>query len=165
MDNFQLTGQFGLILIAENSFPELKLPEQRIGCLRSAYDHLRLDGKFLLTVRRFDPTGYANGRRETPWSEPLAHPVTGDLVRRMVRFRLDEDRRYVCGEMLYETLKGDGGKEVEEFPFKFPVMLEDDYKSLFAEAGFAPTCFGGYEGRPPNEGDEYLCFVGKKTKF
>jgi len=159
MSDFQLKREFGLCFIADNSFQELKLPEQRIGCLKSVYNHLRSDGKFLVTVRRFDPKRYVNERRDTPWSEPIPHPVTGNLVTRRIKLRLDEDRRWVYGVMLYKTEKMDGKEDVEECPIEFPVMLVDDYIALFSTAGFSTTCFGGYEERRANEGDEYLCFV------
>jgi len=162
MSNFLLKREFGLILIADNSFQALKLPEQRIGCLKSVCNHLRSDGKFLVTVRRFDPKRYVTERRDTPWSEPIPHPVTGNLVRRMVRLRLDEDKKWVYGLMTYKTVKADGEEKIEECPIEFPVMLVDDYIALFSTAGFSTTCFGGYEERRANEGDEYLCFVCEK---
>lgn len=162
MYNFQLKGKFGLIIIADNSFQELELPKQQIGCLKSIYNHLRSDGKFLVTVHRFDFARYAKGKIDSLWSEPIPHPVTGNLVRRRVRLRLDEDKKWVYGLMTYKTVKADGREKIEECPFGFPLMLVDDYNSLFSEVGFSTTCFGGYEDRQPNERDRYLCFVCEK---
>lgn len=162
MSNFQLKRKFGLCFIADNSFQEIKLPEQRIGCLKSVYNHLRSDGSFLVTVRRFDSAKYIHGKVESPWSEPIPHPVTGDMVRRKIELRLDEGRKLVYGVMLYRTERIDGKGDVEECPIEFPVMLEDDYISLFSTAGFSTACFGGYEERRANERDNYLCFVCKK---
>ena len=162
MANFHLKRKFGLALIANNSFQELKLPEQRVGCLSSVYNHLIPGGRLLVTVRRFDPKRWVNGRRDTPWSEPLPHPITGELVRRMVRFQVDRSKEWVHGVMVYKLFKTDGREVVEEFPIEFPMLSGDDYIHLFSAVGFSTTSFGGYEERPPNESDQYLCFVGEK---
>jgi len=159
MSNFQLDRRFGLIFIADNSFRELNTKEQMLLSLKCIYHHLRAGGKFLVTVRRFDPTRFVDGRREWDWSEPIRHPATGDSVRRKIETQLIKDGKWIRGLMFYETIHSNGSKTFEECPFEAPVMLTDDYISLFSEAGFSPSVFVGYEEQEDDGTNPILCFV------
>ena len=164
MSNFQLDRKFGLIFIADNSFRELMTRDQHLSCLQGVYDHLRPDGEFLMTEHRFDPTKFENGRRVWDWSEPIRHPETGDLVSRKVETQLAAGEKWVCGSMFYKTTHADGSETVEECPFKAPVMLGDDYISLFSEAGFSTRVFVGYNEQEDDGKNPILCFVCRKDE-
>ena len=164
MSNFQLDRKFGLIFIADNSFRELDTKEQMLSCLKCVYQHLRPSGRFLMTVRRFDPARFVNGRREWGWSEPIRHPTTGDLVTRKVINQLSEDGKRLCGVMVYKTIYGDGAETMEECPYEAPVMLTEDYLSLLSEASFSTTVFVNYEEREDDGVNPILCFVCRKEK-
>lgn len=159
MSDFKLDRKFALIFIADNSFRELKTKEQQLSCLRCVHNHLRPGGKFLVTVRRFDPSKFVGGRRDTLWSEPIRHPVTGDLVKRKVEIQLTENGRWIHGVMLYKTRHADSSETVEECPFEVPVMFRDDYISLFSEAGFSQNVFVGYEEQEDDGKNPILCFM------
>jgi len=164
MSNFQLSRKFGLIFIADNSFREFDTKEQMLSCLRCVYQHLGPDGRFLMTVRRFEPTKFVNGRRDWAWSEPIRHPITGDLVTRKVTNQLSEDGKRLRGCMTYKTTHTDGSETVEECPYESPVMLTEDYLSLLSKAGFSTTVFVNYEEREDDGVNPILCFVCYKDK-
>ena len=164
MSNYQLDRKFGLIFIADNSFRELDTKGQMLSCLRCVYQHLRPGGRFLMTVRRFDPARFVNGRREWGWSEPICHPTTGDLITRRVAVQLSEDGKQLRGVMVYKTTHTDGSETVEECPYEAPVMLTEDYLSLLSEAGFSTTVFVNYEEREDDGVNPILCFVCRKEK-
>ena len=65
--------------------------------------------------------------------------------------------------MLYQTTHADGRETIEECPFELPVMLRDDYVSLFSEAGFSPRVFVGYEEQEDDGENPILCFVCDKA--
>ena len=159
MSDFQLDREFGLIFIADNSFRQLKTKEQHLSCLRCVHHHLRPGGKFLMAERRFDPTRFVNGRRSWSWSEPIRHPETGDLVTRRIETQLVENGKLIRGTMFYKTTHNDGSETIEECPFEAPVMLRDDYTSLFSEAGFSTSVFVGYEDQADDGKNPILCFV------
>ena len=80
--DFSLDRRFGLILIADGSFSVLATKEQQISCLRHVYNHLRADGIFLISVRRFDPSQFTTKKQILDWSEPIHHPETNEIVKR-----------------------------------------------------------------------------------
>ena len=159
MSNFQLDQQFGFIIIADNSLRELTTKEQQLSCLKCVDHHLQPGGKFLVTVRRFDPTKFKNGRRDIPWSDPIRHPNTNDSVRRRMEIQLSEDGKWIRGVMFYKTIHANGSETIEECPFEAPVMLTDDYISLLSKAGFSSNVFVGYEEQEDDGKNSVLCFV------
>ncbi len=170
MSDFHLDRKFSLIVIADNSFGELKTREKQLLCLRSVYHHLRPSGKLLLTVRRFDPKEFVRGRRDSPWSKPIRHPITGHQVRRKIQMQLTENGKRIRGKMFYsinpsdKTTYRDGSEKVEECPFETPVMFKEDYLSLFSEAGFSASVFVGYEEKEDDGKNPILCFVCDKDE-
>ena len=159
MSDFQLGRTFGLIFIADNSFRVLKTREQQLSCLKCVHRHLQPGGTFLVTERRFDPTKFNDNQRDVPWSEPMRHPTTGALVRRKIEMRVTKDRRSIRGVMFYQTVDTDGRETTEQCPFELPVMLKDDYISLFSEAGFSPRVFVDYDRREDDGKNPLLCFA------
>ena len=159
MSDFQLNRQFGLVLVADNSFRELSSKAQMLACLQCCHRHLRPGGKLLVTVRRFDQAHFKNNERHIPWSRPIRHPDTGDLVTRRIETRLSEDGQWISGTMFYKTVGANGTETVEECPFEAPVMLTEHYISLFSSAGFSTSVFVGYEEREDDGQDPIICFV------
>jgi SAM-dependent methyltransferase len=159
MSRFAFDAQFGLIYIAGNSFRELTEPEQHLDCLRCVVRHLRDDGVFLMTERRFDPSWCPGASRESEWSEPMAHPETGDWVQRRYELRRTEDGKWVSGRFLYRTRLGDGTDRVEPCAVLAPVMGLAVYMSLFKQAGLDAKLYVGYDNRPDDGVDPTLCFV------
>lgn len=159
MCRFDFKERFGLVYIAGNSFRELTTPNQQERCLECVARHLRPDGVFLMSERRFDPAWFADGnRRESDWSEPLVHPRTGESVRRRFSLRLSEDRKWISGEFLYQCRSRDGREREERCPVLAPVMEAADYNALFAAAGLESQAFSGYTGRPDDGSGSIISF-------
>jgi SAM-dependent methyltransferase len=159
MTDFQLARKYNLIIIGDNSIGELETREEQLSCLKCSYQHLRPDGMFLLTVRRFNPASFVDGRKETPWSEQICHPITGHMVSRKVRMQLAPDGKSVHGVMRYKTTATNGREIIEEFYYDKPVMSPDDYISLLTVAGFSPTIFVDYEDRKDDGKGLIFCIV------
>jgi len=159
MADFDLGRKFGLAIVADNSFRELVTMPQQESCLRCVYRHLRRGGKLLVTVRRFDPSRYQDGRREWGWSTPLRNPVSGEIVTRKVESELTEDGRRIRGAFLYKTTHADGRETLEKCGFEAPIMLKSDYISLFTKTGFQPHVFAGYESEKDDEQSPIMSFV------
>ncbi len=159
MSNFRFNQIFCLILIADNSFRELKSKDEQRSCLKCVRDHLQTNGKVLVTVRRFDPTEFIDDRRNVPWSDPMRHPTTGGVVTRKIERRLIKEEKLIRGAMIYKTIDTAGRETIEEFPFEAPAMLKGDYISLFVEAGLSPNVFVDYEEKEDDGMSGILCFV------
>jgi SAM-dependent methyltransferase len=159
MTAFDLEERFGLVYIADNSFRELETRKARLACLRRTREHLREDGIFLMTERRFDPSVYVGGRRELDWSAPVVNPLTGDAVRRRMSAELLDGGRRLRGEFIYEITRPDGSTVTEHCPIDSPILGIDDYLSLFDEAGFSAEAFADYADRPVDGTEKLTCFV------
>jgi SAM-dependent methyltransferase len=163
MSDFHLGREFGLVLIADNSFRELETREQLLGCLRCIREHLCPDGRLLITERRFDPAKFPGGRREFGWSEPKTNPA-GESVRRRGEIALVDGGRRIRGKFIYETTRADGSVTIDECAIDAPILLTGDYLRLFDEAGFRAQVFAGYEGAPDDGKSALLCFVCEKAE-
>jgi len=156
---FKLERLFGLVVISDNSFHELGTREQQLSCLKCVYRHLRSDGKLMVTVRRFEPSAFVGGKRVSEWSEPIRHPATQDLVRRMVETELIEDGKRKRSNYSYITTHDDGSETIEECVSEVPVMLTEDYLALFTEAGFSSNVFVDYEEKTGDSESPVICLV------
>ena len=99
MVNFCFNQEIGLVILAVNSFRELKTPPEQISCLRCVHKYLRSGVLFLLTEHRFDRDRFAP-RDYVPWSSPITHPVTNDVVQRKAVAGLSEDGKRIKGFMV-----------------------------------------------------------------
>ncbi len=156
MREFALDRQFALAIVADNSLREIETEEGILACLRSVRRHLEPEGRLLVTERRFDPARYPDGVAESPWAPAGRDPATGDDVERRVRVRLDEGQKSLRGVMTYRVV---GSVNETDLPFESLVLLPEDYRRLFAEAGFASVLHVGYEERADDGVDPVLCFV------
>ena len=163
MVDFNVGREFGMVVIGDNSFRELKTREQQLSCLQFVRKHLNRDGKLLMTERRFDAGLFLDGKREYPWTEAIVHPDTGDMVSRKVEVTLDSDRKWVRGMMTYRMVSDDGTERLKEFRFDAPVMNVEDYLELFQEAGFKTQVYVGYKEKDDDGVDPVLCFVCSKV--
>ncbi len=164
MTDFQLDRTYGLAIIADNSLRDLTTIDKQLACVSGAYDHLRPGGRLLVTLRRFDPVGPTNGRRETNWSKAIIHPETGEKFQRKVMMQSTGGGRQARGFIFYKKLSSGNSEEMIECPFEFPVMSVDDYAALFAETGFSTDVFIGYGNREDDGKGATLCFVFDKTE-
>lgn len=164
MTSFELDRTFCLIMMADNSFSELKTREQQLSCLKSVHRHLQSDGRFLVTVRRFEPSNFLNSRRVFGWSKPLYHPVTHEMVKRRGEMKLVENGKRLQSIFFYKTIHRDGSESVEECPFEAPVMSKKDYISLFSQAGFHSNVYVGYQEQSDDGKNPILCFVCDKAQ-
>jgi SAM-dependent methyltransferase len=155
---FNFDRQFGLIFMADNSFRELRTREDQTACLRTVHKHLSPKGAFLLTVRRFDLSGFTDGKKGTPWSKPIIDPASGHTVSRKVEFTLADDKKRVNGIYRYRIIDLQGTTRFEECPFVSPVLQEEDYFALLTKAGFKPELFYDFSDQKNNQG-QTLCFV------
>ncbi len=162
MTSFDLKTQFGLIVIADNSFGELRSRTEQVACLRRANDHLLPDARLLVTVRRFDATVFRHNRLQTDWTSPVHDPVTGKSVRRRLDLQLVDDGTIIKGVITYECADTDSQIERVDCPMEKPVLTTPDYLALFAETGFRTEVFSGYRGSGDDGSDPVLCFVGRK---
>ena len=159
MTAFGLGERFGLIYIADNSFRELSTGEALQACLRCMRAHLRDDGVFLMTERRFDPAVFADGRRELDWSEPLTNPHTGERVRRRMSAKVIEDGQRLLGEFVYEITRSAGDVVTECCPIDSLILDMDGYRALLEDAGFSFDAFADYSDRPVDGTQKLTCFV------
>jgi SAM-dependent methyltransferase len=162
MSSFSLDREYSLIIIADNSFRELKEEDRQLSCLRCIHRHLRSNGRFLMTERRFDISHLFDGAYEYPWSAVIRNPQTGDLVRRKVLLKLAADNKAIRGIMTYETTRADGTVTVAECPYDAPLMQRDDYLSLLHEAGFSSIAYANYREKLASDEHSILCFVSSK---
>ena len=159
MTNFDLGKTFPLILIADNSFREAETLRGLHAILRRVRRHLRPGGRLLITERRFDAAAYPDGIRELPWSPPLRDPETSATVRRRITIRHDPVAHMIRGVMVYRTEGTDGVVEEEELPFESPVLMPEEYVSLFASEGFSSRLRVGYQDRKDDGIEPMLCFI------
>jgi SAM-dependent methyltransferase len=159
MARFALGRQFGLVIIADNSFRELTTRRQLGRCLRAIRRHLRPDGKLLIAERRFRASLYPGGVRELGWSEPRVHLQTGDRARRRGRICLHKHGRRVSGLFEYEVSRSDGATELVACPWSAPILDRKEYVALFRQAGFAAEVYADYSMRPCREEGDFWCFV------
>lgn len=164
MSDFRLDCQYALIILADNSFGQLKTKEQQLSCLKCTCHHLEPGGIFLMAVRRFEPKRFAHGPIDMSWSDPLRHPVDGVMVRRKLQGRLSEDGKWMLGALLYKETDAEGRETIEECPFEIPVMTTDDYLTLFAETGFSLEVFVDYVEKQDDGVGSILCFVCRKRE-
>jgi SAM-dependent methyltransferase len=161
--SFSLERRFGLVFIADGSFGVLTTKEQQRMCLQNVCRHLRSDGVFLITVRRFDPSRFLGGKQIIDWSEPVRHPVDGSLVARRWEIDLVDTGTRLQGFFYYRVSRADGSEAIEECYFESPVMSESDYISLFSETVFQPEAYVNYRERMDDGKHPVLCFVCAKT--
>lgn len=159
MRNFFLNKDFGLIVIADNSFRELTGREDQLRCLRRVREHLRPDGVFLMTERRFDPALYPDGHRTFDYGDPFVNPDTGESVRRKLVLDLSDDGKRLTGAFTYEVTHSDGSVETVRCPSEAPILSTDDYLARFAETGLAAEAFADYTHVPADGREKLTCFV------
>jgi SAM-dependent methyltransferase len=164
MARFRFKRQFGLAIIADNSFRELKTRRQLRQCLRSIRRHLRPEGKLLITERRFRPELYPNGVRSFGWSELKPHPNSRDLVRRRGFIRLHRNGKRVSGVFIYEVIHPDETTTTVRCPILAPVLDLREYLALFSETGYRTEAFHDYEMKPATGDGTMLCFVCSPAK-
>jgi SAM-dependent methyltransferase len=161
MARFAIDRRYGMVLIADNSFRELSDRKQQLSCLKCVGDHLRTDGKLLVTERRFDVSKLVDGGISYPWTTPVRHPETGETVSRKVEVRLTDNGKWIRGIMRYKVV-GDEGERIEECRFEAPIMEKEDYVKLFAEAGFSTEAYANYSYQLDDGENPILCFVCSK---
>jgi len=154
-----LGKRFGLIVIADNSFRELTQREHQLRCLRRVRKHLRPDGVFLMTERRFDPALYPDGHRTFDYGDPFVNPDTGDSVRRKLDLDLSDDGKWLSGAFTYEVTHPDGSVETVRCPIESRILSREDYLALFAEVGLAAKAFADYTDHPADGTEKLICFV------
>jgi len=159
MSRFDLNQQFGLVVIADNSFRELQSRRQLRQCLRSIRHHLRQDGRLLITERRFRPEWYPNGVRSFGWSQPKPDPDTSDSVRRRGAIRLHKNGKRLSGGFVYEVTHSNGTTRTVQCPISAPVLDMREYSALFAESGYSMDVFQDYDTNAAKGNAQMWCFV------
>jgi ubiquinone/menaquinone biosynthesis C-methylase UbiE len=163
MSNFELDSRYGMIVIADNSFRELKTTAQQRSCLQHVYRHLRSDGIFLMTERCFNLSKFVHGKCEYPWSNGVQNPQNGDWTKRKISLSLAPDRKSIRGTMIYQTIHADGSESIESCPFMAPLMQQEEYLSLLSDSGFSTTTYNDYQELLDNSQRSILCFVSTKN--
>ncbi len=165
MSQFTLDKEFGLVYIADNSFRELIDLRQQRKCLECVIRHLRSDGVFLMTERRFDPAWFEKScRRASDWSEPMAHPETGNWFQRRLEAQLSDDGKWISGQFIYRTHDSDGTELIDACPVLAQVMTIVEYRDLLEASGFDVNLRVGYEDDPDDGENPTLCFICRKQK-
>jgi SAM-dependent methyltransferase len=159
---FSFDQLFRLIYIADNSFRELSTKEAQLGCLRAVHDHMAPDGLFLLTVRRFDTSRFANGKLIVPWSEQRIDPATGNKVSRQVEFTLSDDNRVLDGIYHYKVVNPRGNESMEQCSFYAPILHTEDYRALFKKCRLSADVYIDYSMQKDDGTGSPLCFVCRK---
>jgi ubiquinone/menaquinone biosynthesis C-methylase UbiE len=159
MSNFNLDQQFGMVFIADNSFRELRTRKDLLRCLRCVHQHLKPEGKFLITERRFDPSLYHQGQRFIEWSQPRLNPQTHKAVLRKGQIRISKNHKRIHSEFLYKTIHADGSETFEKCSWSSPLLVKCEYVKLFKIAGFDTQTFVGYKKIQDDDKNPTLCFV------
>ena len=107
------------------------------------------------TSFRFTP------RDHVPWSRPITHSVTNDVVQRKALVGLSEGSKRTKGFLVYRTQRDDHTETLDECLFEASVLHVDDYLSLFSQAGFETRGFINYEEIEDDGRHPILCFVCK----
>ena len=160
--DFKLDREYGAAIIADNSLRDLKTLDQQQSCVAQAYHHLREGGLFLVTLRRFEPKGIANGRRETGWSPPVVDPTSGREYQRKVVLQISEQNRKSSGIILYRPVDAADDDDVVACPFEFPLLTTSEYADLFGEVGFSVEVQAGYENKKDDGSETITNFVCRK---
>ncbi len=132
---FEFPATYRVIIIADNSLAELPA-ETRVRCLHRAQEHIHPEGRLLITARVYTTDAVAEGKINTPWSDPVSHPITRVSVRRKTELRLGEEGTKWLGTMTYEITNPDESVQYETCPVELARFTREDYLALLAETGW-----------------------------
>jgi SAM-dependent methyltransferase len=132
---FEFPTTYRVIIIADNSLAELAAPT-RVRCLCRAREHMHREGRLLITARVYNADAVAQGHIDTPWSKPVAHPITRVSVRRKTELSLDEKGNKWQGTMTYEITNPDQTVQIETCPVELARFTREDYLDLLHETGW-----------------------------
>jgi SAM-dependent methyltransferase len=166
MSNLQLGRSFPLILLPARSFQLLLDEEKEISCLKSIHSHLEDYGTFIIAIANYiNQVGpnWVSDEENFDWEN--TDSGSGYRVRRThIKRKIDLQKQILYPQKIYRITKQDGSTEevVRQAAWKY--FSEMQIKKLLLSNGFEIIKeMGFFDGRPINEGSEFIFICHKKS--
>ena len=148
MRSFKLDQKFNLIFIPFNSFLHLYYEEEMLQCLKSARNHLKREGRFLLDIFVPDPEFLYRDPDKKYKEINIVHPEGGDCIV-WQKSKFDEESEINQIRWLFDRGKG---REQDEYKFDMRMIYPDTMDRLLMDSGFTiEEKWGNYDGDPFDE--------------
>ncbi|MCP4214257.1 MAG: methyltransferase domain-containing protein, partial [bacterium] len=165
MATFSFNKKFPLIFISFRSFQAMHTEKQQLECLRNVYKHLADDGRFIISFLRpveGMESRWINLEEVLSWEN--IEPRSGNKVRcYLIRTDIDPRRQMIYADQVYYIESADGNVErmVDNMALRYDYV--DKIKMLLSSTGFKiEREMGHYDGRPLEEGIDYIFVCQKK---
>lgn len=165
MSNFELGRKFSLVIVPYRSFQILQDETLEKACLERVYHHLEDGGYFIIDLGNFakiEESEWESDKETLDWA--TEDPKTGNVVcRTHIKRGIDKKNQIVHIKKTYYVTKEDTSIEriTKEASAKY--FHEDQIKTLLKSNGFKIVGeMGFYDGRPINDGSEFIFICQKK---
>ena len=156
MRDFKLAKKFNFVFIGFNSFLHLLTNEDAMKCLQSVYDHLTIDGIFLLSVFTPDPNVLYRDKNQY-------FPATGFFQYNGSKCRIMETNhydQYTQVNRITWRLEQNTKLRREKYNFSMKMYYPHEMDILLGESGLLiKEKIGNYDGSPMNEESGFQIYV------
>ncbi len=159
--NFQLDQQFGMALVAINSFMHLETTQAQIASLRSIHRHLKPNGLLLLDLFNPEPSQLSavDGLMVLDKSFRASN---GNLVQKFVYRSVDLAAQHQQVQFCYDEIQPDGHVRRCVLPFGMRWLYRYEAEHLLARCGFElQAVYGSYELDPYTSESERMLIVAR----
>jgi len=143
MRTFDLSQQFGLVIIPGHSFQFMLTPEDQVRCLETIRRHLLVDGTLVIHLdhQDFGWLGELVTKKENAFEtgQELTHPTTGQRIRSSHLWTLEAATQTATVRMKWERLGADG-RVVEQWeldPKPLHCVFRFEMEHLLRRVGFS----------------------------
>jgi SAM-dependent methyltransferase len=163
MTDFELDRQFGMVLVAANTFQHLLTTKEQQACGRCAKKSLVPGGIFAMSIRSPSSATWEN---TDGWSPMLMHwsrrdEATGDLVMKFCVEQPDPGRMVRRLTYIYDRVGASGDVKRSVFETELRYSTEAEIRLLLQHCGLRVThVYGDYDLAPVGAGDN-LVFVAR----
>ena len=165
MSDFQMEQKFPLILLPARSFQLLLDETKENACLKTVFNHLEENGRFIIAIANFSLDIESWGSKEEIFDWENTDPATGYNVRRThIRKKIDLEKQVIYPQKIYRISNKDGTRQkiVRQASWKY--FTEIQIKQLLTANGFKILEeMGSFDGKPIDEGPEFI-FVCQKLE-
>lgn len=163
MTAFDLERQFGMVLVAANTFQHLLTTEDQSACLACVVNHLRPGGIFAFSVRSPSSVSWDDSEGDSPlqldWTR--SDPATGEMVMKMTAGQAEPARQVKRWTHLYDRIGAGGQMRRSVFVTELRYSSQAELTLLLQQAGLRVThVYGNYDLSPVGDGDN-LVFVAR----
>ena len=163
MSDFKLNKKFDLIIAPFRAFQALTADMDIEGCLRCVWEHLGVEGRFIVNVFR------PNKRLDQSWVYPEAVQWERDdeksgcrVVKKHWGDKIDTERQIIYPHFAYEVTNPDGVTERMEEELSLKYYYYEQLKYLLISNGFRIIDeFGWYDKSPVENGRELIFVCGR----